>query len=295
MKERCAEHNLQRRRRNAASAFLLLALAAALAVWLAWGNTALTVNRITVRSARIPAGFDGFRIAQVSDLHDAEFGEDNEKLLALLAECEPDIIVITGDLIDANRTDIDQSLDFAEGAAEIAPMYYVTGNHEGAIMEYWILREGLTAAGINVLTDRACRLSRGGDTLLLAGLDDPNFATSEDIAEGFPAMIEKKLAHITEGYDGYTVLLAHRPEYIGSYAAGGADLVLSGHAHGGQIRLPFIGGLAAPGQGLFPKYDAGLYTVGGTDMIVSRGLGNSIFPLRINNRPEIVLITLERE
>ena len=211
----------------------------------------------------------------------------------MLAGCEPDIIVMTGDLIDANRTDIDLTLRFAEGAVGIAPVYYVTGNHEGAVMEYWILREGMAASGVNILSDRVCRLTRGGDMLLLAGLDDPNFATREEISEGFPAMIQNKLARLTGGSDEYTVLLAHRPEYIDSYAAGGADLVLSGHAHGGQIRLPFIGGLAAPGQGLFPKYDAGLYTVGGSDMIVSRGLGNSLFPLRVNNRPEIVMITLE--
>lgn len=294
MKDRRAERKPPRRRSAALRGAVLLALAA-LAAWLAWGNAALTVSRVTVRGARIPAGFDGFRIAQVSDLHDAQFGSGNEKLLALLAGCEPDIIVMTGDLIDANRTDIDLSLEFAEGAAGIAPVYYVTGNHEGAIMEYWVLREGLLAAGVTVLNDRAVRLTLGGDALLLAGLDDPNFATREEISEGFPAMIRGKLARLTEGNDDYTVLLAHRPEYIGSYAAGGADLVLSGHAHGGQIRLPFIGGLAAPGQGLFPKYDAGLYTVDGSDMVVSRGLGNSIFPLRVNNRPEIVLITLECE
>ena len=292
MKHRQGEHTPTRRRRAVRTGVLLLALAA-LTAWLAWGNTALTVSRITVRGARIPAGFDGFRIAQVSDLHDAEFGEGNEKLLDMLAECEPDIIVMTGDLIDANRTDIDLTLRFAEGAVDIAPVYYVTGNHEGAVMEYWILREGMAAFGVILQSDRMCRLTRGGDTLLLAGLDDPNFATREEIAEGFPAMIENKLARLTDGGDEYTVLLAHRPEYIDSYIAGGADLVLSGHAHGGQIRLPFIGGLAAPGQGLFPKYDAGLYSVGGSDMIVSRGLGNSLFPLRVNNRPEIVLITLE--
>lgn len=291
MKDWQAEH--APRRRRAVTAGIVLLTLAALAAWLAWGNTALMVNRITVRDARIPAGFDGFRIAQVSDLHDAEFGDGNAKLLAMLAKCEPDIIVMTGDLIDANRTDIDLTLRFAEGAVDIAPVYYVTGNHEGAVMEYWILREGMAASGVNILSDRACRLTRGGDTLLLAGLDDPNFATREEISEGFPAMIQNKLARLTDMSDEYTVLLAHRPEYIDSYAAGGADLVLSGHAHGGQIRLPFIGGLAAPGQGLFPKYDAGLYTVGGSDMIVSRGLGNSLFPLRVNNRPEIVMITLE--
>ena len=292
MTERSSGYISPRRRRIVSAVCILLVLAA-LAAWLVWGNTALMVSRITVVDDEIPAGFDGFRIAQVSDLHDAEFGQNNEKLLAMLADCKPDIIVITGDLIDTNRTDIDLSLNFAEGAANIAPVYYVTGNHEGAIMEYWVLREGLTEAGVTVLNDRVCRLTRSGDALLLAGLDDPNFATHEEIEAGFQEMIRSKLIRLTGMSEEYTVLLAHRPEYIESYASGGADLVLSGHAHGGQVRLPIIGGLAAPGQGLFPKYSAGMYTVNGTDLVVSRGLGNSIFPLRINNRPEIVLITLK--
>lgn len=279
-------------KRRKARLVALAAVLAAVSAWLIWGNGALMTTRIAVRSPRIPQEFDGFCIAQVSDLHDAQFGEDNSALSALIAESAPDIIVITGDLIDSNRTDIDRALSFARRAVEIAPVYYVTGNHEGALMEYWRLRDGLSELGVHVLTDRSENIARGGAAIRLIGLDDPNFATHEEIAAGFDAMIREKLVKLT-AEDEYGVLLAHRPEYIESYAAGGVDLALCGHAHGGQVRLPLVGGLIAPGQGLLPRYDSGLYTLGGTDMVVSRGLGNSVFPLRVNNRPELVLITLQ--
>lgn len=271
-----------------------LIIIAGLIIWAIWGNSALTLTRIEVKSPALPTQFDGFRIAHISDLHDATFGEDNARLDALIRECAPDIIVITGDLIDSNRTDIDLSLSFVRRIADIAPIYYVTGNHEGALMEYWQLREGLEQAGAHVMTDKYEKLTRDGAYIRLVGIDDPNFATRDEIAQGFRAMIRDKVSALT-AQDEYCILLAHRPEYIQSYAEGGAELALCGHAHGGQIRLPFVGGLIAPGQGLFPKYDAGLYTVGDTAMVVNRGLGNSVIPLRINNRPEVVLITLKSE
>lgn len=263
-----------------------------LGAWLIWGNSALTISEITIHDARIPSGFDGFCIAQVSDLHDASFGEGNAALISLLKDAEPDIIAVTGDLIDSNRTDIDAAIAFAQCTMEIAPVYYITGNHEGALMEYWILREGLTQAGVHILSDTAETLVKDGETINIIGLDDPNFATREDVARGFDAMIRGKLDNLVRAGE-YNILLVHRPELIESYCAGGADLALCGHAHGGQIRLPFIGGIIAPGQGFFPEYDSGLYTVGNTSMVVSRGLGNSVIPLRVNNRPEVVIITLE--
>lgn len=271
----------------------LLALIAAAVIWTIWGNTALTLTRITAESDKIPEEFDGFTIAHISDLHDAELGEDNAALIALIADEKPDIIAITGDLIDSNRTDIDLALSFARRAAEIAPVYYVTGNHEGALMDYWILKEGLETLGVTVLTDSAVTITRNGAAIRIIGIDDPNFATREEIAEGFPAMIKGKVQRLTDEEE-FNLLLAHRPEYIESYIAGGAELILSGHTHGGQLRLPFIGGIIAPGQGFFPKYDAGLYEFDGAKMIISRGLGNSVIPLRFNNRPEVISVTLKR-
>ena len=264
------------------SCFACAALLLALILWTIWGNTALEVNEYTITSEKIPDSFDGFRIAQISDLHNAEFGAHNEQLLNLLRDAAPDIIVITGDLVDSRNTRIDIALRFAEAAVKIAPCYYVTGNHESRIAEYPLLKAGLIDIGVTVLENEAVMLEQGGEAITLLGVDDPDFQT-------FP--ISTRLDSLVPE-NTYTVLLSHRPELFDTYASCGIDLVFSGHAHGGQFRLPFIGGLAAPHQGLFPKYDSGLYTDGTTNMLVSRGIGNSIFPFRFNNPPEIVVVTL---
>ena len=261
-------------------------------IWIIWGNTALMVNTVTVTAGRIPAAFSGFRIAQVSDLHNAEFGENNVRLLELLSESRPDIIVITGDLVDSGHTDIDIAISFAEEAARIAPVYYVTGNHEARLSQYDRLRNGLEAAGVSMLEDRAVELERDGEKITLVGLSDPDFTVRGDVFGEVPAMVSTKLESLADTESSYTILLSHRPELFESYASSGIDLVLSGHAHGGQFRLPFIGGLVAPNQGLFPKYDAGVYMESSTQMVVSRGIGNSIIPVRFNNRPEIVMVEL---
>jgi hypothetical protein len=147
-------------------------------------------------------------------------------------------------------------------------------------------------AGVIVLEDEAIPLERNGETITLLGLADPDFTVKGDMFGEVPAMVSTKLKNLIGDESGYTILLSHRPELLETYVNCGIDLVFAGHAHGGQFRLPFIGGLVAPNQGLFPKYDAGLYTDGGTSMVVSRGIGNSIIPLRFNNRPEIVLVEL---
>lgn len=256
----------------------------ALVIWLLWANTAIEVNEWTIESADIPEQFGGFRIAQVTDLHNAEFGRGNETLLKLLRESEPDIIVITGDLIDSRNTDLQIALAFAEKAVQIAPCYYVSGNHESRISGWAALRKGLSDAGVTVLEDRSVTLERSGGTLTLVGLADPDFR----------GPFVAGLREMSGQQEGYTILLSHRPEYFELYADCGVDLVFSGHAHGGQVRLPFVGGLIAPGQGLFPEYDSGLYRQGDTVMLVSRGLGNSIAPLRVNDRPEILVAVLKR-
>ena len=266
-----------------------------LVLWTVWGNTALMVNTTIVSSDRIPAEFSGYRIAQVSDLHNAEFGTGNIKLLQIISENTPDIIVITGDLVDMNHTNIDIALDFAKNAIQIAPVYYVNGNHEAGLSQYDKLKEGLEAVGVIVLEDEVIQLNHNGSTLTLIGLSDPNYAIRNDVFDETPAMVSTKLSGLQENENGYTILLSHRPELFETYVSCGMDLVFSGHAHGGQFRLPFIGGLVAPNQGLFPKYDAGLYTDGTTNMIVIRGIGNSIIPIRFNNRPEVVLVELRAE
>ncbi len=275
--------------------FIAAVLLVILIIWTIWGNTALMVSAVTISSSRIPSSFSGFKIAQVSDLHNAEFGENNVKLLRLLSESSPDIIAITGDLVDARHTDIEIALTFVKHAVQIAPVYYVTGNHEASLPQYDTLKTGLEAAGVVVLEDEAVQLESGSESIALVGLSDPNFTIRSDTFGEVPAMISAKLNHFIDDEKGYTILLSHRPELFETYVNCNVDLVLSGHAHGGQFRLPFIGGLVAPNQGLFPQYDAGLYTDGNTNMVVSRGIGNSIIPFRFNNRPEIVLLELSDE
>lgn len=263
-----------------------------LIVWTVWGNTALEWNTYTVMSSRLSDSFDGYRIAQVSDLHNAEMGDGNEKLLTMLREAEPDIIVITGDLVDSYHTDMDIAIYFAEKAVEIAPCYFVTGNHEARIPEYEELKAELEAAGVTILENARMELEQGGETITLLGVDDPSFQT--DYMTGDSASVMSgNLRELTTENDGYTILLSHRPELFDTYVKSGVDLVFSGHAHGGQFRLPFVGGLFAPNQGYFPEYDAGLFTDGNTTMIVSRGVGNSVIPIRFNNRPEIIVVTLK--
>ncbi len=273
---------------------ILLIIAAvlvpALLIWLLWANSSPAATQVTVASGALPEAFEGFKIAHVSDLHNAVFGRKNEKLLSLIRAAKPDIIAITGDLIDSRHTDIDSALAFVEAAAEIAPVYYVTGNHESRL-DFDEIEPRLIAAGARVLRNEAEDIGRGGERIRLAGIDDPSFIRTGGTAEERAAA---ELEQLGDGGGTFTVLLAHRPELVEVYAEYGAGLVLSGHAHGGQVRLPLLGGLYAPGQGLLPEYDSGLYSLGETQMVVSRGLGNSVAPLRVNNRPELVIVTLSR-
>ena len=261
----------------------------ALIIWTIWGNTALEMNTYTVQNEKLPNAFSGYRIAHISDLHNTQMGENNEKLLQMLCNAQPDMIAITGDLIDSYHTDIDVSLEFAAKAVEIAPCYYVPGNHEGRIEQYDRLKEGLKALGVVVLENQCVTIEKSGDVIHLLGVIDPSFQTDYLLGDEKTVM-EAHLQNFE--YEGFAVLLSHRPEMMDIYARKGVDLVLSGHAHGGQFRLPFVGGLVAPDQGFFPEYDGGLYRQDDTTMIVSRGIGNSIFPFRFNNRPEVILIEL---
>ena len=276
--------------------FLLVSLLVliCIAAWTIWENTALEVNEYGIQSDQIPEAFNGFRMAQVSDLHNAEFDEGNKDLISILTQTTPDIIVITGDLIDSRQTDIEIALDFAGKATQIAPVYYVAGNHEARVPVYEELKMGLKDAGVTVLENQKVQITRDGESITLMGIQDPSFRT--DYLFGDAEIVSRQaLSELQNESDGFTVLLSHRPELFDVYVDTGIDLVFSGHAHGGQFRLPFIGGLVAPNQGLFPKYDAGRFNEDNTTMIVSRGVGNSIIPLRINNPPEIVVVELKRQ
>lgn len=244
-------------------------------IWTVWGNTTVGLTTITLTEENLPRGFDGFRIAQVSDLHNSWLWE---KAIERLKEAEPDIIVITGDLVNGDPADVEVALAFAKEAIKIAGCFYVTGNHEGTMAEedYAHLLTGLRELGVVVMEDSQTVIHCDGSYLALVGHSWGS---------------EANLAMLSD-FDGYRILLSHQPERFAEYVSANYDLVFSGHAHGGQVRLPFIGGIIAPGQGLFPQYDSGLYSDGNTDMVVSRGIGNSSFPIRFNNQPEVILLEL---
>lgn len=270
---------------------MLLVTTIVLISLIAWGNTALELNEYEIKSDKIPAAFHGFRIVQISDLHNAKMGEGNSILLEMIEKAEPDIIVITGDIIDSYHTDVDVSLQFVEKTVEIAPCYYVTGNHEARLSRevYQNFEEKIEGYGVKVLHDEAVLLERDGDCISLGGIDDSSFASKYNGIQygNLSNQIQELFAE-----DSFQILLSHRPELFYAYVDAEVDLVFSGHAHGGQFRFPFIGGLVAPNQGLFPEYDAGVFSEDGTNMVVSRGIGNSIVPVRFNNRPEVVMVEL---
>lgn len=272
------------------AAMLLLSVGA----WILWGNAALQKTEMSFESNEIPASFHGFRIAQISDFHDARLGKNHCRLVNALKDAQPNAIVFTGDMVDSSRTDVENTLAFARQAAEIAPVYYVNGNHEALVstQDYEVLTDGLRACGVTVLEDKCVTIRRGSDFIRLIGLNDIGHLNVSGVDAKIAAM-QQTLETLLEEHPGFSVLLSHRPELMDAYAQTSADLVLSGHAHGGQFRLPILGGLIAPGQGLLPEYDAGLYEENGTAMIVSRGIGNSVIPIRFNNRPEIIVVELK--
>lgn len=276
------------------AALALAVLAALLLAGNAWANARVWNARVEIRDEKIPAAFDGFVLCQVSDVHNEARGEGNAALLRALREAAPDLICITGDFLDSRRTDLDFALELAGQLAEIAPAVYVTGNHEARRMDLSALEAGLAARGVQVLRDDWMPLARGGEEIALLGLDDPGFAAGEDwtLAEGLDQTQAHLSALLAQAGDRFSLVLSHRPELLPAYAEAGADLVLSGHAHGGQVRLPGIGGLFAPGQGILPRLTSGVHARGETRLVVSRGLGNSAFPLRVFNPPEIVTVTL---
>ena len=261
---------------------ILTAVIIFLTVFCIFQNKYLTVSEYTFTSPKVPASADGFRIVQVSDLHNAKFGRNNSRLINKIKDQSPDIIVITGDIADSNHTNIDTAVSFCEEAAKIAPCYYITGNHE-----MWLdadeqkkLFSGITDAGVTLLKDETVTLDNG---ISLTGLDDESL---------YNGTLAKLSADIDP--DALHIVLAHEPQYLDEeYTLSSPDLIITGHAHGGQFRLPFIGGIIAPDQGFFPKYTSGEYKSGDTTMYVSRGLGNSVIPLRIFNTPEINLLIIK--
>lgn len=253
-------------------------------------NNVPRLENATVRSSRLPEDFDGFRILHLSDLHEKSFGTDNETLMRLAREAKPDIIAITGDLIQSL-----DGLDYAEALLpalrEIAPVYYVTGNHEWAERTNRLvprLKDIIEKCGAVYLDSSWQTLERDGEAIVLAGLCDPNGPRNE------PGPIEFMQYNGSDFPDGaFTLLLSHRYDRAGEYADAGYDVVLAGHAHGGVVRLPFTDGLIGPDREWFPKGTSGVTMYGGTAVVVSRGVGDTYFP-RFLNRPQMLLVTLRK-
>ena len=278
----------QRRPLRTMFRFLLLMILAAL--FLRWSNTTLKVCPFDPVFSDLPEGFDGCRIVVLSDFHGAEFGENNEDLYRTIAEQNPEYIFCLGDLEDRYRGSSDgYAAETAQMLAALAPTYYVTGNHEWAIGSVPALKETLTAHGMTVLSNQFLALERNGDTIVLAGIDDPNGYADQKTPETVAA--EVYAAH----GDPFWMLMAHRNDrFADQYSLLGADLVLSGHGHGGIIRLPFTDGLLSTDRTFFPSYTAGLYEENGSCLFATRGLGNSGPSFRLFNRPEVAVLTLHK-
>lgn len=271
---------------------LFLAAAAVLTLWLWWSNNSLSVEEYTFTSSRLGTGWDGAQIVHLSDLHGKEFGADNARLLAAVREAAPELIVITGDIADA-QSGLDAIPALLEGLAAIAPTYYISGNHEWGAGFIGELRQMLEAANVTYLRNEAVTLQRSGDTIVLAGIEDPNGYADQKT----PAQVA---ADVYARYgDPFWLLLAHRNNHFpGEYCLLGADLTLCGHGHGGIWRLPFTDGLISTTMELFPSYTNGLYTCdcgscSGSAVFVHRGLGNSPRIPRLFNRPEVAVLTLK--
>ena len=268
---------------NRKKTVLLFLSISILLIFIWYQNNHIVIDIFDYKSSKISNDTNTFSIVQISDLHNARFGKNNRKLVSSIEHIGPDIIVITGDIIDSNHTSIDTAVDFVSEMTRKYPVYYVTGNHE-----YWLGEEeqkrlfaGIRDAGAIILNNEKVSIDTDNDSITLIGLDDNslNDATLHSIMK-------------TCDKNQLTIVLAHEPQYINKYCDAGADLVLTGHAHGGQMVLPFIRPLIAPDQGLFPKYTAGQYQRQNTTMFVSRGLGNSVIPVRLFNYPEIVCIEI---
>ena len=275
----------------------LVVIAAILAagwIWFQWQCWGIETTVTQVDLPGLPSEFDGLRIAHLSDIHGHEYGEDSAELLAMVAEQEPDLILLTGDLVD-QKSQLTMIPSLAKGLSAIAPTYYVTGNHEWSVE--WggekdfvhTLKTLLTGNGVTVLSNQYEVLERNGGSVVLAGIDDPNGYADQKTPEELSAEIEAEQPGL------FTILLAHRNDAFDRYAAAGYDFVLSGHGHGGIIRLPFTDGLLSPARTLFPTWTAGVYTLGDSTLFVSRGLGNNTVPIngfRLFNRPDLAILEL---
>ena len=255
----------------------------------------IVTTHYTYRSKKVPKSFDGFKTVQVSDFHNAYFGRRSKHLLVAVERAAPDVIVITGDIVDRRTPYLKRAAVLVEKITEIQKTFYVTGNHEAHYKHFNKLYDVIGKSDVRNITKHSAELERNGEKINLAGINDVWFFGDEVNPETYRNFKQELADKVNILPHDFTVLLAHRPELLPVYSKNDVDLVFSGHAHGGQIRLPVVKGLYAPHQGVNPKYTEGMHEQNGTTMVVSRGLGNSRFPFRVFNHPEVVVVELRSE
>ena len=263
----------------------LLALFALATGFVYWQNFTLQVEPVELFFESLPPQFDGLRVAELSDLHGRSFGKNNVRLLRTLQKARPDMICICGDLFD-EKTDLTMLEPLLTGLTDIAPVYYVTGNHEWQVKNLREILQKMRAWGVTVLENEGCVLSRGGAEMIVAGVHDP--CGPYDMKT--PAALVRELRSV-QGND-FILMLSHRNDELAMWSQLGVQLVLSGHCHGGVVRLPFVGGVFGTRRELFPEYDAGVYRQDGTTLFVSRGLGYTNVHFRLFNRPHVPIMIL---
>ena len=258
----------------------------------------IDISRYEISSTKIPKSFDGYTILQLSDLHSKSFGENHEKLMKKVDAEKPDIIVLTGDMV--NIKDFSTFYSLAEKLTEKYPVYYIVGNHELrlSLQKYNELLVGLRHIGVNVLNNKSISLFKNNERIALTGFTLPlsNYANKLKNIEHKELSAKTMEQFIgTSEKNTFQILLSHNPLYFDTYSDWGADLTFSGHIHGGLIKLPIIGGILSPERTFFPKYFAGKYEKDSSTLIVNRGLGNGTINLRIFNNPEISVIKLKSQ
>lgn len=254
----------------------------AAAVFVIYEDNHLVVKNFEYKNNKVPEEFDGYRIVQISDVHDKSFGKNNKKLILAVEELDPDIIVITGDIIDTERSRIEKAGNLVKNLSGIAPVYYVSGNHEDDYLsedKYNELMKVLADSGAYVFNEsKQIEIEKGNDEIILCGLKDKDLLKTD----------------IKMPEDSLNILLAHEPQWLRRYNEMNADVVFSGHTHAGQIALPGGKAIFAPGQGLFPEYSEGVYNYGNVTLYLNGGLGTAGPPVRFFTNPEIFCVRLGR-
>ena len=275
-----------------------------ISIFLYWDNNSLQVCRYVLEYEALPEGFDGYKIVQISDMHGKTFGRENSRLAGRIKSLKPDLLLATGDMMSSTVNDGGAFLDFLDHFQRACPVYMCLGNHEqiaewlgeNSAVDYEGFINGVLERGVILLDNEKVKIERNGDALTLAGLTPELYHYSRRDADYNDDGLLLKRTYIDAVLGkpnmGFNILMSHNPAYFKEYAEWGADLVLSGHVHGGIIQVPFKGGLLSPERVFFPEYDAGLFEKGPAKMIVNRGLGYSVINFRLFNRPEISFIEL---